>query len=1855
MDIEEYLKGKKTTREGDLPLSGINSVGSRFGQTSNLDYEQYKDYINPIEFDPFDSGKMNKLRADRQGFVSELGIHLANTIPNIATGIVGDIGRLGTLATEWGKDRDYKNTLTEWADNNKNLFGEVYRKNPEKTIDITDSAFVLDNIFGLYESVSQFALEGIATAGVLNPLSTGIAKGLTMASNASKLANMVVKGVKVGEKVGKGLEGLAGMFAKNIPQTANSALLGYFESAAQAKDTYNMTYKSLIDKGIPEEVAKERAREATVKMVQINTAALTLLNFSQIESLMAPPSSLRELGEKGIFARKGASDEVFTDMLKGVKNNQAVKEYITGGGIKKLAKESFKEGFEEVVGVATPKMAMRSEINKKEGEDVNILDALKEVNKFGEDVFNQEGGLNFILGMLGGLGTEVILSRNPWKKHIDYDANGKPQSILDSQGKDTGKFKTIRMSEHAYGKKERERIVDEFTGTALTDIEKTVNLVKEIKDMSLDAKVTPEQIEDKRRELFNIKAYNSIVLGTGEHLAQDFKEIAEVDNTIDLGVGAKQAANLANQNTLAFRESLKGKQVTPEDQAKLTQMEDEAKKFSEEAIKLDGQTQASVMGFVSKNGTNIKGKNNPTADMSYKKRAENAIKFINEATVKYNQLSDKYGFGDYQEHQVAQGLYRSWLDTKQKQDTYQASKERVEREIKGIKSQLEREGLSKELVDISVKRAELEAAVNIKKLQDKHGDKWVTTEEIEAIQKIIDEKAKEITSYNETIDADMQPFVSATVALNEVGTKVNDVFETIDGLNSKLVEINRSTATSEEKFNQASLARQEVMAKLTDINTDVNSRPSKKARARAMVELNDKVKKLHRIVNSLNNKKTDELHTQNELDAERLKVEQELKLVEKQREEAVAEYEKYLADFTKESEKKAKKEKELDKAREIIDKNSEYKNAVIDEINDRGVLNATTKLDESLQTNEGIAKYMAEYRSKLDKVTQIKKATKDQVKKDKKVTENIKDLNKSKEITEEIKSNNITTEVASEVKSTTEVKSNKTEPVVNNTNKAVETLKKNLSNPKSLPKHSLEMINNTKLSKSEKDQVISALQDMYARIDAYEVKAGTNMQVFKDGLVDELVLQKIEESKVDSTKSLLEVVEYSKFISNLIEEEGLQDPTEIASLPRLLLNIETGIPSMYKSLQAIKGLDEMFGKANLLARIGDTFNEINKELDNQANNKAIDFTKIVDIINNLVKQNGLETKDILKDFINFYTISKRLLESNDKQSKRVTKQDLYEITNTVPEVETVMERFFPSIKSYYQWRAKTQAVNEVDKTMIDGFAINSLGELVNIPAIINSEYGIKEMYSGDNYIAEGKAKINEGFLNMNSSNVAGGHGTDYSQEDRRRNEDSTTGIAIESNKWGTLHQVKLTIRNNNTKEDNEIPISIYRDSKDSTPTVLSWGEAKTKYGHLANWIRENVPIEITSSKDGSHIGWVHGMEWTNGYNIGAGKEGDNVQIQQQLLQEFRKNIFDGGITYAEMNLNSTGFLNTSLVSKGTVLEMLPIGSSFPADLIGIIRDNNGTITAKTMNDEISLEDKHSLTGDKNSLGKLNGASVIMLPSPGGYPIPIPVTMRTLQESDMVGVVKELIRTILDGSPEERETAYETLKKYVNIEFTSNAIKVDVLKYNESVSTISINKNRSALLVTKGSNQLLYSNTKGVTTEKYLEAITDALKQVRLSVSMDALNDTSSNTIKKLNEKGELVDINRPLSTFYMENMITNVIEKTYVHEKENNRAEVVYFNNTLRGVTLIHEKNNIEEGQEAKQKQVPRAQVLNTTNTRTLTPERQAARDKLKGKDQNKGTLNSVNLDNTNIIDLPIKQITDLTEIEGCNQQINIL
>ena len=104
-----------------------------------------------------------KIRAQNQSWGEQLGISLANLIPNIATGIVEGFGYLPEL---FDGDNDYSNAVTRTMQEWKNPFGEVYRENPNEVWDMGDSGWWFTHVPQLLESVVSFGVQGIGLAKI---------------------------------------------------------------------------------------------------------------------------------------------------------------------------------------------------------------------------------------------------------------------------------------------------------------------------------------------------------------------------------------------------------------------------------------------------------------------------------------------------------------------------------------------------------------------------------------------------------------------------------------------------------------------------------------------------------------------------------------------------------------------------------------------------------------------------------------------------------------------------------------------------------------------------------------------------------------------------------------------------------------------------------------------------------------------------------------------------------------------------------------------------------------------------------------------------------------------------------------------------------------------------------------------------------------------------------------------------------------------------------------------------------------------------------------------------------------------------------------------------------------------------------------------------------------------------------------------------------------------------------------------------------------------------------------------------------------------------------------------------------
>jgi len=430
------------------------------------------------------------LRAQNQGFWKTLGLRAANFIPNVLTGTVETVGYAGSLFGEWGKDRDYSNELTRQMQAWHDPFGETYREHPNQTFDFTDSAWWLDNMFQLGESVAQFALPAMGEA---------------------KLFEGLAKTASIGRKSFKALS-LAG-------EVATSASLAYAEGAMSGYQIYDQVYKARFDKlrwqGVDDETAHQQAREdasnAAATTVQMNVAMNTLLNMSELAPLFKHSEArvldyMRQNGKR----LAGETAEQFDKRLLQEATESGL--FKNRKGLTSYAGVAFQEGLEEVNTQYAEYEGRRQGID---GKKRDLLSALTDFGQALTDVSNQEGMLNFALGSLGGLGNAVAIDHLPVNR----------VATVDDQGKKTYQFYTGKAIEadrtHAQFKSIADALVHDY---GYID-----NKLQELHEATLrDDHIGAEKA---RLDLFDTLAMHSVSTGAGNNLISTFKEMLGTPNT----------------------------------------------------------------------------------------------------------------------------------------------------------------------------------------------------------------------------------------------------------------------------------------------------------------------------------------------------------------------------------------------------------------------------------------------------------------------------------------------------------------------------------------------------------------------------------------------------------------------------------------------------------------------------------------------------------------------------------------------------------------------------------------------------------------------------------------------------------------------------------------------------------------------------------------------------------------------------------------------------------------------------------------------------------------------------------------------------------------------------------------------------------------------------------------------------------------------------------------------------------------------------------------------------------------------------------------------------------------------------
>lgn len=294
-------------------LDGMVKVGQ--GDTSisrpidqSINFDDYKDYLS-INHSYYDSNTgLDKMRAQNQG-VGEQVLNanlrvLANVLPEGVKQIANAFDLDHLNASEDGIGNVVSDAMTEWQDKVKDAL-PIYRENPGKALDFTDSAYLAETLESLITSIGGFALAGYATAGVASGVGAGIAGAAELASTVN-LGKKVADGIKASTAF---QNALATAKAANLGSKAESLAVNFLLNQAEGRgigaqayaDVYQREYNNAIVNGFnldeAKTIAKDKAGKAGVAAINFNRVTM-LLNVTSSDLFLQSPKNVGNLVKK---------------------------------------------------------------------------------------------------------------------------------------------------------------------------------------------------------------------------------------------------------------------------------------------------------------------------------------------------------------------------------------------------------------------------------------------------------------------------------------------------------------------------------------------------------------------------------------------------------------------------------------------------------------------------------------------------------------------------------------------------------------------------------------------------------------------------------------------------------------------------------------------------------------------------------------------------------------------------------------------------------------------------------------------------------------------------------------------------------------------------------------------------------------------------------------------------------------------------------------------------------------------------------------------------------------------------------------------------------------------------------------------------------------------------------------------------------------------------------------------------------------------------------------------------------------------------------------------------------------------
>lgn len=470
-----------------------------------------QDVPDDLNFQPRPNQDNSLLRAQNQGFLTQAAKTVGNLVPNVAADIMNMAGHVGDLVT--GDGSFSGGDLGKLADKIRDPFGSVYAEHPDKSFDLADSAWWMNNAAGFVEGAASFVIPGEGEAA--------------LGMKAAKLAAYI------------GGEGaITGTLAATKAISAFG--MGYLMAADSGRKVYQEAYQTNYERNLrqgydpqtADQKARETASEGAATTVKIGTLLNGALNLTAMAPMFAdtPDKAITAYMTSGKGAlQEGETLEGWRQRLAGPEHQSVVEDIgQRRQGLTSHAFQAFQVGLQGV----------NTEYSEKVGkEDTDpTRDKTKQqldyIGDYLDKVTDQQGALSMLTGLFGGLTQNILMDHVPIHKVIKYDPTGKPLYKSDPSITEDGKkvqYQTQLVSARTRDIMNNRTYYDNVKGAILQDVDYFTQTKRK-----LDAAVMGGRTLDAQRyrdQLFSINNLNAITMGMTGSWQEVYHQIEQSDNT----------------------------------------------------------------------------------------------------------------------------------------------------------------------------------------------------------------------------------------------------------------------------------------------------------------------------------------------------------------------------------------------------------------------------------------------------------------------------------------------------------------------------------------------------------------------------------------------------------------------------------------------------------------------------------------------------------------------------------------------------------------------------------------------------------------------------------------------------------------------------------------------------------------------------------------------------------------------------------------------------------------------------------------------------------------------------------------------------------------------------------------------------------------------------------------------------------------------------------------------------------------------------------------------------------------------------------------------------------------------------